>query len=195
VSEADRDKWETRYRERTYVARSYPSPFLERWIDRFPRGRALDVACGAGRNALRLAEAGFAVDAMDISTAALERAAAAGAQRRLHVNWLQADLDTVVLEPGAYALITVIRYMNRALSPRIVPGLAPDGWLLFEHHFQTAEDVDGPGDTRFRLEPQELLRSFRSLRVVHYEELITEDRDGRRMALERLVGCAGDAGF
>ena len=74
-------------------------------------------------------------------------------------------------------------------------GMAENGWLLFEHHFQTPCDVNGPKGEDFRLRPQELLGAFAGLRVVHYEELITDDPDGRRMALARFVGCNGDSGY
>jgi len=195
VSDADLRKWEPRYREGTYVSRSYPSPFLDAWLANVPRGRALDIACGAGRNALHLAQSGFAVDAMDIAPAALERAAAAGAARGLTVNWVQADLDTTVPQAGTYALISMIRFMNRALMPHLPAALADGGWLIAEHHFQTPREVDGPGGPDFRLRPQEMLHAFAGLRVVHYQEAIVDDPDGRSMALARIAACKGDPGF
>ena len=199
MSESDREKWDTRYREGSYEARSYASPFLEAWLARLPptvhARRALDIACGAGRNALRLAEAGFDVDAMDISRAALERAAASGAARGLRVNWIEADLDQARPEPGCYALISVIRFTDPLLHPHLISALAPHGWLLYEHHLRTPREVGGPRSERFRAAPQQLLRDFASLRVLYYEEVIDEDRDGRTMALARLVACKGDPGF
>jgi SAM-dependent methyltransferase len=199
MSEADREKWDTRYREGSYEARNYASPFLESWLPKLPatlRGMpALDVACGAGRNALRLAEAGFAVDAMDISAAALARAAASAAARGLQVNWIEADLDHARPTPGHYALISVIRFTDPLLHPHLAAALAPHGWLLYEHHLRTPRAVGGPTSERFRVAPQQLLRDFASLRVVHYEEGIDDDPDGRTMALVRLVACNGDPGF
>ena len=54
MSQSDLDKWDVRYREGSYLVRDYPSPFLDAWLERLPRtvfdGRALDIACGAGRN-------------------------------------------------------------------------------------------------------------------------------------------------
>lgn len=199
MSDADREKWDKRYSEGSYAARTYPSPFLETWLERLPhtlRGtRALDVACGAGRNALRLAEADFEVDAMDISQAALERAAASAAARGLRVNWIEADLDRVRPQRSRYGLITVVRFTDPALHPHLVAALAPDGWLLYEHHLRTTRVVGGPTSTRFRVAPQQLLHDFAALRVVHYEETVTEDPDGQVMALVHLVACKGDPGF
>ena len=75
---------------RRYAERTHASALLEQWLARLPRGRALDVACGAGRNALRLAAAGFTVDALDISAAALERAATAAVDAGLTIHWIRA---------------------------------------------------------------------------------------------------------
>jgi len=199
MSEADREKWDTRYRDGSYEARTYASPFLEAWLARLPASlhgaRALDVACGAGRNAMRLAEAGFRVDGMDISRAALERAAASAAARGVRVNWVEADLDQVRPARASYALISVIRFTDPLLHPHLVAALSPGGWLLYEHHLRTPRAVGGPTSERFRVAPQQLLRDFSKLRVLHYEETISDDPDGRTMALARLVACNGDPGY
>lgn len=199
MSEADRLKWDARFQAGSYESRTYASPFLEEWLGQVPGApagsRALDVGCGAGRNALRLAEAGYRVDAMDISKHALARGADSARARGLTVDWIEADMDETVPEAGAYAFISVVRFMNRAMPGRLVAALAPGGWLLFEHHLVTSRSVDGPRGDGFRLSPQELLRSFAALRVIHYSEGIAEDPDGRPMALARLVACNGDSGF
>lgn len=196
MSESERRSWDRRYATGEYRPRPQPAPFLEEWLDRIPAGRALDVACGAGRNALRLAEAGFDVEAVDISQAALDMAAAEAARRGVRLSFRQADLDHLELDAGAYHLITVIRYRNRDLWPRLVEALAPDGWLLVEHHMTTALDVDGPSTADFRLDPQELLSACAGLRVVYYAESIEPaDREGDRYAIARVAACKGDPGF
>ena len=199
MSQADLEKWDMRYSEGAYLVRDYPSPFLETWLARLPQavfnGRALDIACGAGRNALRLAQAGLQVDAIDISRAALDRAAGTARDRELDVNWIQADLDDAALEVDAYNVISVVRYMHRQMAPQVVDALDADGWLIIEHHLQSTQPVGGPTTNTFRLAPQELLHDYNGLRIVFYEECIDEDRDGRVMALVRLVACKGDAGF
>ncbi len=195
MSDTDREKWDRRYEDGSYESRTYPSPFLDAWLDRLPRGRALDLACGMGRNALRLAAAGYDVDAMDISSVALERARKVAETKGVDVTWIPADLDEAPLAAGNYTLITVIRYLNRKLVDRIIDALSPGGWLLFEHHMDATVPIAGPSDPNFRLRPQELLHQFQILRVIHYLETVTTERDGRRMALAQLVACKGDPGF
>lgn len=196
MTESERVAWDRRYSEGDYIPRSAPAPFLEEWLPRLPGGRALDVACGAGRNALRLAQAGYRVDGIDVSQVAVDRARAEGARRGLEVSWRVADLDEVILEPAGYDVITVIRYVNRLLWPQLVGALTPDGWLLIEHHFNTIVEVDGPASPEFRLEPQELLAAFASLRIVYYSETLEPaDIGGKVFAIERMVACKGNPGW
>ncbi len=77
MSEADRAKWDARYAAGAFSSRPHPSEFLRANLALCPAGRALDIACGAGRNALFLARQGWSVDAIDISQAGLDRARSA----------------------------------------------------------------------------------------------------------------------
>lgn len=196
MSEEERDTWDQRYADGSYFARTWPSPFLETLLPRLPSsGRALDVACGTGRNAFLLAEAGFDVEAVDVSSVALERGAAEAVSRGLDIEWRQADLDEIEFAPGRYDLIAVIRYRNESLWPKLVDALAADGWIVAEHHVKSHAPVEGPENPDFRLDPQELLRAFGALRVVHYEEILETDLDTHPYALERIAACKGDPGF
>jgi SAM-dependent methyltransferase len=197
VSHDERVRWDERYASGAYVPRTQPSPFLLEWLERIPVGRALDLATGTGRNALALAQAGFAVDAVDISAVALDRARTEAERRGLEIRWVEADLDADPLPGEGYDLITVLRYHNPRLWPRLVAALAPDGWLLVEHHLQTSrQDVAGPRDAAFRLAPGELLEACRDLRIVCYVEDVEPTDDGQgHYVLARLAACAGDPGW
>ena len=196
MAESDREKWDRRYAEGSYRSRRHPSPFLVERLADLPNGRALDLACGAGRNALCLAEAGYDVEAVDISGVAVERGRSAARERGLEVNWRVADLDGFVPPAGRYDLITVIRYTNPEMMERLPDGLADGGMLLVEHHLRTSAPVGGPASRAFRLAPNELIDLFRGrLRVLFHDERIAPDPDGRDMALTRFLGCRGSPGF
>ena len=196
MTEADRAKWDERYAAGTYRARTYPSPFLVERLDDLPRGRALDLACGAGRNALCLAEAGYAVEAVDISGVAIERARVTAEERGVEVDWRVADLDHFEPPPRRFDLITVIRYTNRGMMERLPGALKEGGFLLVEHHLLTTAPVGGPTSRDFRLRPNELVDIFHGrLRVLFYDERLAPDPDGKRMALVRFLGCRGSPGF
>jgi len=191
VSARDRDKWNARYREGAYQDRQHPSPLVERWASGLPApgARALDVACGAGRNALWLAAAGFCVDAVDIADAGLAQVRRLASERRLAVACHCLDLDEGL--PAAldgYDLIIVIRYLNRALLPSLCERLRPGGLLVCEVHLVTDADVIGPGGDAFRAAPGELAGLLAQLQVLESQETVTQDPDGRPVALARLVG-------
>lgn len=191
MSEADRDKWDARYGSGDYVPRRSASAFLISSLPKIGVGKALVTAAGAGRNALALAEAGFCVDAFDISEIAIAQARAEAERRELSVNFQTVDLDEVQLEDASYDLITVFRYMNRPLWPQLVTALTPGGWLVMEMHLQAPQPTSGPPPGPFRVQPNELLTVFSSLRVENYEEVIEpSDRvDQAETALARLLAC------
>lgn len=187
MSRADREKWQARYRARDPDRVRPPSGLLQRWVDRIPVGRALDAACGMGSNALLLAAKGFAVDAVDISTEALDRARRRAQAQQLSVNWIEHDLDQPLTVVRPYALILIIRYVNLELIEELTGHLTPGGYLLCEQHLDTDVDVVGPSSARFRVRPGALPKLARALRVLHSEEKITTDPGGKRVALARLV--------
>ena len=195
MSGADRVKWDERYRAGAYAEREHPSALLAEWEARLPRGRALDVACGAGRNSLFLAATGRRVDAVDISAVALDRAREAAKTRGLQVRWIEADLDDDPdrsLPRELYDLIVLIRYVNANLLKPLLERLAANGVLLIEQHVESAEDVVGPRTAAFRLRRNELLRDVMGAcapgdSVLYYHEGLVTDPDGKRAALAQLV--------
>jgi tellurite methyltransferase len=190
VSATERDKWDTRYRDGAYRDRTHPTALLDEWLPRLARGRALDVACGAGRNALYLAANGFAVSALDISAIALERGQRVAAERGLDIEWLCADLDEApetALPRGGFDLIVWVRYVHRTLMPHVIARLNVGGTLLCEQHLATTATVAGPTSAGFRLAPGELARSAETLSVLHSYEGPVVDPDGRPAALAQLV--------
>ncbi|HEX5047022.1 MAG TPA: methyltransferase domain-containing protein [Gammaproteobacteria bacterium] len=192
MSDAERDKWDERYRDGAYEGRTHPTALLAEWLPFLPRGPALDVACGAGRNALFLASAGFAVDARDISTVALERGRRAAVERGLTIDWRAADFDDrpELALRSSYAVIVWVRYVNRALLPALIARLNPGGHLICEQHLETAADVAGPRSPGFRLRAGELREAAGRLAVRYYNEGLVVDPDGRTVALAQLVARA-----
>ena len=199
MSHAERTNWDRRYAAGDYLPRTSTARFFDEWLplvlNAGPPGKALDVAAGTGRHALQLAEAGFAVDAVDISRVALEMGERSATERGLSINWICADLDDYRPQ-DRYRLITVFRYRNRALWPALAAALDDGGWVLVEHHLRTSAPVDGPQDDAFRVAPGELLDAFGSLRVLHYSErLEVGDRPDTVHAVVRLAACRGDPGW
>jgi SAM-dependent methyltransferase len=195
MSRADRIKWDERYRAGAYADREYPTPLLAEWEQQISPGRALDVASGAGRNSIFLAAKGWQVDAVDVSPVGLTRAQEKAAAQNLGIRWIEADLEQepgAALPPGPYDLIVMVRYVNAALYPHLLERLAPGGVFLCEEHLVSAEDVIGPANMAYRMQHNELLdavtrKKGQGDRLLHYQEGIVTDPDGRKAALAQLV--------
>ena len=207
MSEADRKRWNERYKAGAYGQRAHPSALLatmvEQWLPVRGGARALDLACGAGRNALYLAEQGYQVDAVDISSAALAQGARRAEAAGLDVSWHEQDLDRPQLDSG-YALIIIVRYADLDLVNRLPDLLEPGGKLLVEAHlagplFTEAVNelgeclIGGPGSERFRLPPGSLLDAAAGLETLFHREAQVTDPDGALMALAQFVGQAPNA--
>lgn len=163
--EADRERWNAKYRCHAYSRQA--AAIVKRFYHLAPPGTALDIAAGNGRNSLFLARRGFAVDAVDIADAALERFCG----RHPRLRCLREDLDTYTIAPGRYSLIVNIRFLNRRLFPYIIEGLAPGGVLIFESFIERPEGpVAGPRNPDYLLRENELLHAFLSLHLLFYQE-------------------------
>jgi len=137
-----------------------------------PRGRALDLACGTGRDAVFLATEGFDVEAWDVDRDALARAQDLANRNAVTVATRETDLETdgVTLPVARFALVTCFRYLHRPLFPAMAAALAPGGHLVIETYRRGQERFGKPRRPRFLLEPGELLAAFPTLEVLRYEE-------------------------
>jgi tellurite methyltransferase len=155
-------EWDARYRSQEEP--KDPSPLLLKIATRLPPGRALDLACGTGRNAIWLAERGWTVTAVDGAPAAIEILR----QRSNRVDARVADLEKheFVIEPSAWDLIVICCYLQRDLIEPAKLGLAAGGVLL-----QVAL-VAAPGEepTHKRLGPGELDHYFEGWEILHRRE-------------------------
>src|SRR5262245_48051685 len=133
MSSEDRRRWDEKYATKSVPDRLVPDEWLQEQIVGLTPGRALELACGLGHNAIWLAQQGWQVDAVDVSPVGLE--IATGLARRLdaRINWIPADLDELVPEPAAYDLVCVFRFLNRSRLPRLIEqSLRPGGCLIYE---------------------------------------------------------------
>ena len=167
--------------------------------------RALDVACGDGRNALYLAQLGFDVVAVDVSDVAVTslRAAAADrgldesrplgdsrkrrAARRGAIDARQVDLEHEPLPAERFDVIVQLNYLQRDLFGPLARALTVGGILLVETVTRAhVEELGNDFDPRFVLDYNELLQSFPDLHILHYREGLA-DRSGRPRAVASLV--------
>jgi SAM-dependent methyltransferase len=152
-----------------------------------PRGRtALDLACGAGRNAVYLALQGWAATAVDILPDALDRVRDLAARSGVEVHTLRLDLEFAgALDDLSADLVVVVRYLERTLFGPLKRAVRPGGLLVYETFTTDQAELGHPRNPRFLLQPGELRGAFADLQVLSYREGFF---DGAHLA--RLVARA-----
>jgi tellurite methyltransferase len=180
--------WDARHRAAARDTPDEPASFVRELLPLLPTGRALDLACGAGRHTLLLAARQQEVTAVDSSSAGLEtlerlaRDAGLAVNRkrssekivasRQGVDLIHADLEQAILGVGSFSLILCVQYLQRSLFGQMERALAPGGMLLFETYTRAQlEFTGGPKNPDHLLEQGELRTAFSSLRLLFYREL------------------------
>jgi SAM-dependent methyltransferase len=188
MPQSDRERWNARYGAEG--APSAPCAFLAGLEGALPRrGRALDLAGGAGRNALWLARRGLAVTLADVSDVALHLASRAAGEAGLPLDAVWTDLEAEPLPAGPWDLILCTYFLHRPLFSAFPSALVPGGWLLFAHATRrNLERHARPGPDRV-LEDGELGSLVRGLDVVRLEEgWFEEGRHEARLVARRTAG-------
>ncbi|WP_037570467.1 SAM-dependent methyltransferase [Phaeacidiphilus oryzae] len=138
---AEAAAWDAKYAEKERIWSGNPNVALVREVDELPPGRALDLGCGEGADAIWLAGRGWRVTAVDLSRVALERAAAHAVERGVadRVEFRRVDLATE-FPAGEYDLVSAQFLHSRGELPReevlrrAAAAVAPGGVLLIEGH-------------------------------------------------------------
>ncbi len=152
-----------------------PADFLVQNIDLLPRGRALDVAMGRGRNAVYLAKVGFQVEGVDASREATEEALAHARKEGVSIQVRVEDLEKIpYFEEGAYDLVICFNYLQRSLMPQMKNWVKPGGMLVYETFIVDQSQFGKPRNPDHLLRHNELLNTFRDFRVLRYREGVVE---------------------
>ncbi|MCZ7536599.1 MAG: class I SAM-dependent methyltransferase [Acidimicrobiia bacterium] len=136
----DSDAWNERYLARDdLVWAEAPNRFVESECASITPGRALDLACGEGRNAVWLAGLGWRVTAVDWADAAIDKGRALALRRGVNVEWVVADLLTYEPERSSYDLV-VLSYLQvppgdrSIIWPAAASAVAPGGTIMVVGH-------------------------------------------------------------
>jgi tellurite methyltransferase len=170
--EDDKGRWDQLFSTQEYVFGKEPALFLKEKVTQIPVGRALDIAMGEGRNAVFLAKKGFAVEGVDISDVAVQKAKLLARENSVEIRTTVADLNTYQIRPESYALIATIQYLQRSLIPQIKAGVRRGGYVVYEN--PTVEELKRDSGRNLRrdylLESGELKRLFSDFEIVEYSE-------------------------
>lgn len=166
--------WDERYAGGKFSS-AEPHKLLREMVSKLQPGRALDLACGTGRNSIFLAENGWEVTAVDNSAVGLEIARSRAEQKSLNINFIVADLEKSdwVIEPAAYDLICDFYYLQRDLFAKMKNGVRRGGMIISTIHIHG----DGEEHGRFDLGEGELRGFFSDMEILHYHETEMTDTD------------------
>ncbi len=168
-----RQRWDTRYAQfLDSKLPTQPRDFLMTWLPSLPKtGLALDIAAGAGRHSLALAEHGLTVHAVDISFEGLRLLKRATRPPEKIVP-IVLDLERGWLPHAQYDVIANFLFLERAVFPAVKQRLVSGGWLLIETF--TVEQLTLPHKKHLRrhflLEKHELYDIFSDMEIVFYNE-------------------------
>jgi len=184
MAEADREKWDARYRAGGY---KQGDPQWLRELDGVlpESGKALDVAAGSGRISIFLARRGLAVTAIDISPVGLALAREAASDEGVQIETQQIDLEREPFPEGPFSIIACFHYRQRALFPVITAQVAPGGVVVAELATVKNLERQSKPSRRWLAEPNELLRDCRGLNVEYYREAWVGDRHLARLVARR----------
>ncbi len=158
----DRGKWNARYKGPGLYLGPDPSPYLAENIELItalaPGKKALDLACGEGRNSIFLAGRGFAVTGLDISGEGIAKAKRWAEEAGLAVSLSCADLEGYEFAEK-YDLIINFNFLLRDLIPKMVAALNPGGLIVFDTILD-APSLEGSHNRAFLLQPGELRQIF-----------------------------------
>jgi SAM-dependent methyltransferase len=160
----DANDWNDRYATAEYVWRADPNVFLVDQVADLEPGRALDLACGEGRNAVWLAEQGWAVTGVDFSDVGLDKGRRLATERTVEVEWIVADVTTWQ-PPSATFDLVVVFYLQLPAADRArafagaAHALAEGATLLVVAHDSTnlTHGTGGPSDAAVLYGPHDVL--------------------------------------
>lgn len=168
MSSEDKKRWDAKYSNN-------PAPInvldvVKRYATLALGSKALDIACGKGRNSKFLAEQGFEVEALDISEVAIN-----SLEGIENIDAQMVDFDSYTLKENAYDLIVCTYFLERKLFPQIKSALKKDGILIFETFMHHEENTKTPSNRAFLLEKGELEQSFsEGFKMIKLNEFMDE---------------------
>ena len=178
-------EWDKRYRLGEHAAADLEAPptaLVVNTAQSLRPGKALDLACGAGRNALWLAEHGWEVTAVDGAPSAIEILLNRAAERGLKIRTVLADLEKHEFEiaPSEWDLVLMGYYLQRDLFEPAKSGVVPGGILISIVHINEPGEADGG----HRLRPGELEKYFAGWEILYRNEGKANDTAHRRAVAE-----------
>jgi len=177
TSQDSKTQWDEKYSRPTFIFGKSPAEFLAENYQYIPyEGTVLDMGMGEGRNAVFLAQKGYKVTGIDISSVAVKKSYLLAQEFGVKIKGVVASLSDYKIAPGTFDAIVCFYYVDRSLVEKIKTWLRPGGILIYEAYTlreKTKKKSDSSDDSEY-LREQELLKLFQGMRVLKYEEPLHE---------------------
>ena len=170
-NENDKARWDSKYDSDTYLFGKFPIKFLYDNITLLPKGRALDVAMGEGRNGVFLASHGFDVMGVDISEEGLRKAHQLADENNVSIKTKVVDLENTELEKNAYEVVICSYFMQRNLFPKMKDALKSGGMILVETYNTDYLKYNSHFKPEWALRENELLDLLDGFKIIRYQSV------------------------
>lgn len=171
--------WNERYANGEHTTIE-PHKLLVEWVQKLKGRYALDIACGAGRHSIFLAQHGWQITGVDSSEVGILITQARAIESDVSVKTVIADLEKgeFTIYPNNYDLICDFYYLQRDLFPKIKDGIRSGGTFIAAIHIVGAKKENGEDmNPAFLMEENELRELFKDWEIAHYYETPFDDDD------------------
>jgi len=189
MAQKDKERWNEKYQHNKIPIE--PIKLVSDYASLASGKQALDIACGMGRHSKYLASKGFEVDALDISSVAIEQL-----QDIPHIHAKEVDFDTYTLPKEKYDLIICTYFLERKLFPQIIDALKPDGLILMETFLHHTDNERASSNPAYLLNEGELEATFDDkFELLHIPEFWDEDYLGFKTMKTSMVAKKKSGGM
>jgi 2-polyprenyl-3-methyl-5-hydroxy-6-metoxy-1,4-benzoquinol methylase len=181
VSREDKERWNSKYENNPIPVKVVG--VVAKYATLATGKKALDIACGMGRNSKFLASAGFEVHALDISPIAIKNL-----ENIVNITAEEVDFDNYILKENSYDLIVCTYFLKRELFPQIEHALKEDGIFIFETFMHHSDNTKVPSNKSFLLNEGELEITFGDrYEIMHLEEFMDKGICGDKSMKASMV--------
>jgi tellurite methyltransferase len=177
TSQDSKTQWDEKYARPTFIFGKSAAQFLAENYQYIPyEGTVLDMGMGEGRNAVFLAQKGYKVTGIDISSVAVKKAYLLAQEFGVKIKGVVASLPEYKIPPNSFDAIVCFYWVDRSMIEKIKSWLKPGGILIYEAYTtkEKARRKRDPLEDDEYLKEQELLKLFSGMRVLKYEEPLHE---------------------
>jgi 2-polyprenyl-3-methyl-5-hydroxy-6-metoxy-1,4-benzoquinol methylase len=175
LSVDNKSNWDRFYKRRSYVYGRSPSPFLAKNYHFIPFGaKVLDIGMGEGQNAVFLAQKGYQVTGIDISTVAIRKAQYLAKEYGVRIKTITGSVEKYRFKKHSFDAILIFHYVDKAIVDLARRWLKPGGVLIMEAYTMEQKDRDNKkeGMEKAYVRKGELLEKFSKERILKFEEPI-----------------------